>query len=218
MQWMGVEPVRKKRYTDIMVENKELWRQAWAKVMGKNAVIATADYLTPMVTHLEYRSVGVQYSVLSVLVSVIKTDAVLIGEMGERLREANDIPDKDLTPRQLAHLKLARALAADFSQVGPVKAAIIPPASDMVARTAGVYEFDTATIKIHTEELGTGEHAVGVMVHELAHHVAYQRTKSKEKAGDLTKDHADAMEFVAGLIFRRLAQGKYDEVLKDVTW
>jgi predicted SprT family Zn-dependent metalloprotease len=88
----------------------------------------------------------------------------------------------------------------------------------MVARTSGVYEFDTATIKIHTEELATAQHTVGVVVHELAHHVAYQVTKSKEKAGDLTRDHADAMEVVAGLIFRRLAQGKYDELLNDVTW
>jgi hypothetical protein len=218
MQWMGVEPVRKKPYSDIMAENQNLWRQAWDKVMGKNAVIATADYLTPMVTHLEYRSVGVQWFVRGVLESIIKTDAVLIGEMGERLREANDIPDKDLTPGQLAHLKLARALAADFSQVGPIKAAIIPPASDMVARTAGVYEFDTATIKIHTEELGTGEHTVGVMVHELGHHISYQRTRSKEQAGDLTKAHADAMEFVVGRISHNLAEGRYDDILKDVTW
>ena len=218
MEFMGVEPVSKKRYSDIMVENRELWRQAWAKVKGKDAVILTADYLTPMVTHLEYRSVGVQWLVRNALENVIKTDAVLIGEMGERLREANDIPDKDLTPGQMAHLKLARALAMDFSQVGLIKASIIPPASDMVARTAGVYEFDTATIKIHTAELDTGEHTVGVMVHELAHHVAYQRTRSKEQAGDLTKAHADAMEFVAGRISHNLAEGRYDDILKDVIW
>lgn len=218
MEFMGTEPTSGKKYSEIMVDNTHLWQQAWERAVGKATVIRISDRLDSMVIHLGYESVSVEWSVRDQFSDVIKTDRELIREMTERLSEADVIPDRQLTPRQLAHLELARAIAEDFGQVGTVKAAIIPPASDMVARTAGFYEFDTANIRIHAEMLELAGETVGVMVHELGHHIAYMRTHSKELAGDLTTGHTDAMEYSSGRIFQKLAQGNYDEPLKNSTW
>lgn len=218
MEMMGTEPTSKRKYREIMQDNASLWQQAWDRAVGQGTVVRTSDRLDSMVTHLGYQSVSVEWSVRDELSDVIKTDIKLVKEMSERLSEADVIPDRQLTPKQLAHLELARAIAQDFGPVGTITAAIIPPASDMVARTAGLYEFDTGNIKINSEMLQFASETVGVMVHELGHHIAYKRLMSKELAGDLTTGHADAMEYVSGRIFQKLAEGKYDEPLKKSTW
>jgi hypothetical protein len=199
----------------LVQKNPGLWERAWEKTVGKGAVIRTNDRLDSMVKHLGYESVPVEFLIRDQLSEVIKTDKQLVREMAERLSRADTISDSELTFRQLAHLNLARAIAVGIGQLGSIKAAIIPPASLMVGRTAGLYEFDTANIKISAEILQYAGETVGVMVHEGAHHVAY---RSKEEAGDLTPGHADAMEFVAGHIFSRLEQGKLDEYLKECVW
>jgi len=138
--------------------------------------------------------------------------------MSDRLDQAQRVPDDQLTSKQLNHLVLARHIAEGFKDIGPVNAGMIPPASDMVSRTAGLYEFDTGMIKISVDMLENARMTVGVMVHELGHHVAYKRTGSKEKAGDLQPAHADAMEEVAGRIVRGVAEGDYDVELKYAVW
>jgi len=217
MRYMGKNPTKNRFYADIMEDNTRLWQQAWDRVVGKDAVLRQDDRLDSMVTHLGYRAVSVQWGVREALGMVIKTDKELVGEMTARLSGAEVIPDRQLIPQQLANLELARAIAKDFA-VGLVSAAIIPPASDMIGRTAGIYEFGTAIIKIHAEMLHKAGDTVGVMVHELGHHTAYMRTNSKEAAGDLTPEHAKSMEYVSGRIFFKLSQGKYDEYLKRVVW
>lgn len=218
MEMMGTEPTSKRRYREIMLVNAPFWQQAWERAVGEATVVRTSDRLDSMVIHLGYQPVSVEWSVKDQFSNVIKTDKELIREMSERLSEADVIPDRELTSNQLAHLELARAIAEDFGQVGTIKAAIIPPASDMVARTAGFYEFDTGNIKISSEMLQSASETVGVMVHELGHHMAYKRLGSKELAGDLTTGHTDAMEYSSGRIFQKLAQGNYDEPLKKSTW
>ena len=218
MGMMGREPTSGERYSGLMIDNAPFWQQAWERAVGEAKVVRTNDRLDSMVIHLGYQSVSVEWSVKDQFSNVIKTDKELIREMSERLSEADVIPDRELTSNQLAHLELARAIAEDFGQVGTIKAAIIPPASDMVARTAGFYEFDTGNIKISSEMLQSASETVGVMVHELGHHMAYKRLGSKELAGDLTTGHTDAMEYSSGRIFQKLAQGNYDEPLKKSTW
>jgi hypothetical protein len=170
-----------------------------------------------MVTHLGYRSITLPNQARAQFNS-IKTDERLVREMAERLAMATTVPDNRLTPTQLAHLELARAIAGDCWHTGMVSAAMIPPASDMVSRTAGLYDFGTGAIKIHVDMLNSAQDTVGVMDHELGHHVAFLRTQNQEQASDLTKAHSEAMEFVAGRIFKKLGQGEYDEYLKKVTW
>lgn len=202
----------------LVQKNPGLWERAWEKTVGKGAVIRTNYRLDSMVKHLGYESVPVEFLIRDQLSEVIKTDKQLVREMAERLSRADTISDSELTFRQRAHLNLARAIAVGIGQLGSIKAAIIPPASLMVGRTAGLYEFDTANIKISAEILQYAGETVGVMVHEGAHHVAYVRTRSKEEAGDLTPGHADAMEFVAGAIFTKLGDGNLDEQLKNCVW
>jgi hypothetical protein len=217
MNFMGRDPIKKRRYEEIMQDNAKLWQEAWNRTVGKDTVLRQDGGLDSMVTHLGYRSVSAQWGVREALGNVIKTDKELVREMTERLSDAETIPDKQLIPQQLANLELARAIAKDFS-AGLVSAAIIPPASDMIGRTAGIYEFDTHAIKVHAEMLHKAGDTIGVMVHELGHHMAYMRTHSKEAAGDLTPEHAKSMEYVSGRIFFKLSQGVYDEYLKRVAW
>lgn len=222
IEFLGREPISNKLYETIMMDNANAWQAAWERVVGRDMVLRTDPRLDSMVIHLGYGSVSVYYSVRRALGYVIKSDKELIDEMAERLSEAEAIPDRDLTPRQLAHLNLARAIAEDFTTKGQVLAAIIPPASDMVSRTAGLYEFGTGIIKIHGTMLHSADDTVGVMVHEIGHHVAYTRAADRpdamEKAADLTPEHSAAMEYVAGKIFRKVSEGNYDEQLKDATW
>jgi len=88
----------------------------------------------------------------------------------------------------------------------------------MVERTAGLYEYGTAMIKIAVDMLEGAQKTVAVMVHELGHHVAFKQTGSIEQSGDLTPGHARAMEEVAGRIFQSLHGGAYDDELQNVTW
>ena len=48
------------------------------------------------------------------------------------------------------------------------------------------------------------------MVHEIAHHTS--------GAEDLEQAHADAMTNVASRVVKETAGGKFDELLKEVTW
>jgi hypothetical protein len=218
MSFMGRDPTKNKFYTEVMEDNARLWQEAWNRIVGKDTVLRQDERLDSMVAHLGYRAVSVQWGVKETLGMVIKTDKELVKDMAARLSEAEIIPDRQLIPQQLTHLNLARAIAADFPSTGLVSAAIIPPASDMVGRTAGIYEFETAAIKVHAEMLHKAGDTVGVMVHELGHHIAYMRTSNREAAGDLTPEHGRAMEYVSGQIFHELSQGKYDEYLKNAIW
>jgi len=216
--WIGRDPVSGDQYLTMMYTNRHYWQQAWDATVGKRKVLQTDRTLDSMVTHLGYESQPMQSGVREGLKNAIKTDADVVQEMSERLDEAERIPDHKLPTRHLASLKLARAIAADFRNMGPVHAGMIPPASDMVMRTAGLYEFGTGMIKISADILDSAQKTVAVMVHELAHHVAFKQTLSIEQASDLTPAHALAMEEVAGRVFHALHNGAYDEELELVSW
>ena len=215
--YMGQDPVSKKSYSVLMVENQKQWQAAWDEVVGKHTVLRTDFRYDGMVQHLSYRSHGATYGVREGLKLVIKTDEMLVHEMSKLLEKAERIPDNKLTPIQVANLNLARVIAEGFRGVGDVNAAIIPPASDAVDRTAGLYEFGTALIKISGDILESAQRTVGVMIHELGHHVAYKNAgytpDVMHLASDLTEGHANAMEEVAGRVFRSLAKGQYDDHL-----
>jgi len=216
--YLGMNPMTKKSYSTMLVDNAELWQKAWEQVMGKNKVLRTDPKYDGMVTHLAYESQSVQLGVRSGLQLVIKTDVQVVREMSDRLDQAERIPDANLTEVQHRHLTLARAIADDYGGIMAVNAAIIPPASDMVDRTAGLYEFGTGMIKISADMLERAERTVSVMIHELGHHVAYRNTRSKELASDLTRGHALAMEEVTGDTVRKLMKGAYDDALENVRW
>lgn len=217
--WLGTDPITGKRRADILRGNRLAWLEAWARAFGgRNIVLETDKNLRNMVDHLGYQTIAMQWGVKALLGEVLRTDSDLVREMGEKLSKTEVISDNLLTPRELRHLALARAIAKSFDKTGPVYAANIPSASDMVARTAGTYEFGTAIIKIDRKELQYASNTVGVMDHELGHHIAYMRTSSMEQAEDLTRTHADAVEYVTGMIVKDLSQGKYDEWLRDVIW
>jgi hypothetical protein len=165
-----------------------------------------------MVAHLGYKPVGVQWEVREGLSGAITTDKDLIKASQERLSQVEIIPDTRLTKRQLAHLKLARAIANEvfkYNRVAGVYAAIIPPASDRV-RTAGMYAKETETVYISADQLQSGRNTVDTLVHELAHH--------QSKAEDLTEAHSAAMTSVAASVVQVTAKGKFDEILKEVNW
>jgi len=218
-KYMDKDPVSGKPYSVLMEENHKQWQAAWDAAVGKHVVLRTDYRYDGMVQHLGYHSHGVTFGVRDAMQMVIKTDQVLVREMADRLEQAERIPDTKLTPIQLANLKLARGIAKGFRGVGDINAAIIPPASDAVERTAGLYEFGTGMIKIGGDMLERARPVVGVMVHELGHHVAYMNAGSQPDvmhlAADLTTGHASAMEQVAGMIAQRLAQGMYDAYLSD---
>lgn len=221
---MIFDPTWVSEYKRRIETNKATWQQAWNEVVGKNKVVHTDSRYDSMVQHLGYVSQSIVPRARTGVGLVIKTDQELIQEMSERLDKAQRVADSSLTETQFTHLKLARLMAEEYHRIGKVYAAIIPPASDFSGRTAGLYEFDTANIKISPEMLDRVRTTVEVMVHELGHHQAYTGAiyrgddDPKSTAGDLTRGHANAMEKVAGDVFLELHHGKYDKVLTDVNW
>jgi len=130
-----------------------------------------------MVTHLGYTPHSVSWNVRDTLSKAITTDKDIIDISAERLREAEVIPDSQLSLNQLANLELGRAIVDEVTplliggKVRAVHAAIIPPASDRV-RTAGMYSRATEEIFIDLSQLERARQTVDTVIHELAHHTS----------------------------------------------
>jgi hypothetical protein len=209
---MGREPVTGKNYADFIVGNASVWKEAWRRVNSENAVIRTDDRWDGTVRHLGYTPVDVQWHVRDTLAGAIMTDRDLVKESQERLREVEVIPADKLSLRQRTNLKLARAITGEICRVrrvSEVHAAIIPPASDRV-RTAGMYSRTTGEIYIASDQLESARSTIDTVVHEIAHHTS--------GAEDLEQAHADAMTNVASRVVKDTAVGKFDDLLKEVTW
>ncbi|MDD5501230.1 MAG: hypothetical protein PHH57_06065 [Candidatus Omnitrophica bacterium] len=214
---MGREPSTGRDYADFVRENAPVWREAWRKVIGENAVIRTSERLDSMVRHLGYESVSLQHSVRDTLGRAITTDRDLVRESQARLREVEVIPDDKLEFRHRAHIKLARAITAKVYPYSPpsgVYVAVIPPASDL-KRTAGMYSTGTGEVYISLEMMGRCKTMIDTLVHELAHH---RQFRSYGEADDLTPLHMEAMQWVAAEVIEAIASGALDESLKEVVW
>ena len=182
--------------------------------LDENSVIRTDSRWDNMVKHLGYQSVNVP-PVTSDTVWSIPTDKDLIRASQERLRKAAVIPDEKLERCHLAHLKLARAIAARvFNTPPPVYVAVIPPASDRV-RTAGMYSTTTTEVYIALEMMGRGKTMIDTLVHELGHHQQYRSTG---EADDLTPVHAESMTRMAAEVIELVTSGAFDDLLREVTW
>lgn len=216
---MGMEPVSGKYYYDMIAANAPSWQAAWRNVAGADVVIRTSARWDGMVKHIGYTSVSVQWAVKEALATVITNDKELVDRSQESLRGAKVVPDVQLTPRALAHLKLARAITDTFIPINTpaVHAAVIPRASDR-ARTSGLYEMTTGEIMLHLETLESARDTIDAIVHELGHHIAFVRTDDPIKAEDLQPAHSDAMTYVAAGIFRLTAEKHFDKYLKEVVW
>jgi hypothetical protein len=212
--YLGVNPVTDKSYLETMKENGDAWRKAWSKIHGDSAVIRTNDSYDAIVRHLGYESKGFQYGVRSALGDVIKTDKQLIDESQDRLRDVQVIQEETLSPRQLAHLKLAQKIAIDVDKshtLGGVHAGMIPPASDRV-RTAGLYGRNTREIFIAVEQLNHGRATIDTTIHELAHHTS--------GSDDGEERHNHEMTRIAGEVVSYTANRRYDPYIEapDFNW
>lgn len=186
-------------------------------VVARNAVIRTNEKFDSAVEHLGYEPVSLSQEELETLEKSIPTDVELINDSQKRLRETEVIPDEKLSPRQKAHLELARVIAKDTNIVAKpaqVYAAIIPPASDR-ARTGGMYGTSSQAVYVNIEQLYRARDTIDILVHELGHHVQWLRTGTAE---DLVESHAEAMTLIASLIVERIAEGAYQEWLKLAEW
>ncbi|KKL18012.1 hypothetical protein LCGC14_2479780, partial [marine sediment metagenome] len=204
---MGENPVTGKTYTDIIVKNASVWRQAWVNSFQDNAVIRTDERWDATVKHLGYYSVSLSFDVSTAIHRVIKSDADLIQDSQERLREVQVIQDKDLSPRQRVHLELAREIASQTAgdqTIRGIHAAIIPPASDRV-RTAGMYGRTTQEVFISTEQLDKARDTVDTTVHEVAHHTSGAEDGEEAHNRELTR--------VAGLVVLLTAQRAFDQII-----
>lgn len=217
MDGMGREPTTNKHYVDLINEHASAWQAAWRKVTGPDTVIRTTSRWDGMVKHLGYTSVGLQYGVRDALSGAIMTDHALIQKSQERLSEAEIVPDYRLTPKALAHLKLARKIASHFSVDIRVHAAIIPPASERV-RTAGLYDYTTETILLHLETLESAMKTLDAIIHELGHHRAYKWAGDIKMAEDLTPLHSEKMTEVAAYVVASTAAREFDQEFKGVEW
>jgi len=208
---MGKEPVSGASYSDLMITNAAAWQKAWRAQCGENAVIRTDSRWDNTVRHLGYEPVGLNWSVTHALGRVIKADTLLITESQERLRQAQVIPDEKLTPKQLAHLRLARKIAERFRYppIAGVRAAIIPPASDRM-RTAGLYGNVTQDVFIALDQLERARWTVDTVIHEIAHHTS--------QAEDGQEAHNSQMTYVAARVVEMAAARLLDEELKAVEW
>ena len=213
---MGSEPVTNRLYSDLVRDHASAWQAAWRRVAGAHVVIRTTSRWDGMVKHLGYSSVKLQWGVQDVLSQVIDTDTLLVRESQERLQDARVVPDQNLTPKALAHLKLARKIASKFG-VERVYAAVIPPASER-ARTAGLYDYTREEIQIHLEQLESAVKTLDVIVHELGHHRAYKWSEDITKAEDLMPLHSQKMTEVAAHVVSATAAREFDEEFKGAQW
>ena len=212
--YLGQNPVTHKDYTVTMRENAAKWQEAWNEVHGDSSVIRTNDTYDAIVKHLGYEPKGMSYSIRETLGAIIKTDKQLIDESQERLRDVTVIPESTLSPKQLAHLKLAQKIASDIDRnhsLGGVHAGVIPPASDRV-RTAGLYGRNTREIFIAVEQLNRGQATIDTTIHELAHHTS--------GAEDGEERHNAEMTAIAGTVVRYTADRRYDSFIevKEFRW
>ena len=215
-QWsMGREPKTDKPYAEFVKENASVWKEAWRLTFGMDAIIRTNERWDNMVKHLGYTPHSVAWMARDTLSQAITTDKDIIEASAERLREAEVIPENRLSPKQVAHLRLAREIVRQITpdmtgvDVRAVHAAIIPPASDRV-RTAGMYSRATEEIYIDLGQLERGSSTVDTVIHELGHHTS--------GAEDLEERHSAHMTRIAGYVVQFTHAGKFDELMKEVTW
>lgn len=209
---MGADGVTGKNYTEYVQEAAAAWKKAWTQNFGADAVIRTTERWDNMVKHLGYTSHAISMDVRDTLSLAITTDKEIVDASVERLRDAETIPDDRLPPQQLAHLRLARAIALRAHRGKPVRgtyAALIPPASDRV-RTAGMYGSNTQEIFIDLSQLDRGHNTVDTVIHELAHHTS--------GAEDLTEQHSSHMSRLASYVVDLTHAGEFDELMKNVFW
>jgi hypothetical protein len=208
---LGGVPGTEKLYSDFVKEHAAIWKAAWIKNFGENAVIRTSDRWDSTVKHLGYESHSVNWLVQDTLAQAVLTDKELVKASQERLREVETIPDERLSRKQRAHLSLARAIADEVTvtKVSGVHAAIIPPASDRV-RTAGMYSRTTMEIYIAADQLERGSTTVDTVIHEIAHHTS--------GAEDLEEAHSEAMTRVAAKVVEMTHGGKFDRLMREVIW
>jgi len=212
---MGYNPVTNNPYAEQLKESAVGWLKAWRLNFGEAAVLRTSDRWDNMVTHLGYTPHSVSWNVRDALSKAITTDKDIIDVSAERLREAEVIPDNQLSAKQLAHLELARGIVRQVIpemtgvDVRAVHAAIIPPASDRV-RTAGMYSRATEEIFIDLSQLERGRQTVDTVIHELAHHTS--------GAEDLEERHSAHMTRIASFVVELTHHGKFDEMMKGITW
>ncbi len=210
LNWLGEEPVLRKRYSEILIDNREIWQSAWEKVHGADAVIRTNERWDGTVKHLGYKSVDIGYYSRDALDDIIKTDKALVNESQDKLREVQIVPDEQLSPKALSSLKLARALVDavthHWNSVNGVYAALIPPASDRV-RTAGLYSRVTMEIYIATDQLESGQQTVDTTIHEVAHHTS--------QAEDSEKEHYLEISRLSGIIVSKVSTGDFNKLIAD---
>lgn len=170
-------------------------------------VVRTDPRLDRMVEHLGYTSVPVG----AIDARATKTDVDLVRESQERLRDVEIVPDDQLSARALAHLKLARAIAARVVFLPPamVHAAIIPMASER-RHTAGLYSKATQHVYISTSQLERARTTMDTLIHEVAHH--------NSGAEDLTEQHSEEMSRVAARVAERVAAQEFDAQLREAVW
>ena len=184
--------------------------------LEEGSVIRTSEKHDKAVEHLGYHSVSLSDDEIASLETKVPTDIEVINESQNRLRETKVTQDEQLSPLQLAHLNLARAIARGVGCVPPsgIHAAVIPPASDRV-KTAGLYGTKTGALYLSVDMLSKGRDAFDTLVHELGHH--RQFTGSGE-AEDLTPSHVEAMKNIADRLTQGLDSGEYDKLLKTVQY
>ncbi len=205
---IGADPATGRPYREHLKENAESWKAAWKAVFGEQSVIRTNHNYDGIVKHLGYESVSLMWSATTALSDIVLTDKIIIDQSQERLSEVQVIPDRQLNERQIAHLKLARAIAEDVAAdtgLAGVRAALIPPASDRV-RTAGMYGRTTRQIFIHIEQLRLGRNAVDTVIHELAHHIS--------GAEDAEEVHNREMTRIAGEVVRLTSGRRFDPYIE----
>lgn len=203
------------------VESDELLEECgieelYPRVVDEGSVIRTSEKHDKSIEHLGYHSVSLSDDEIAELERKPPTDIEVINESQKRLRETKVLPDEQLSPQQLVHLNLARAIAGGVGCEPPagIHAAVIPPASDRV-RTAGLYGTKTGALYLSIDMLSKGRDAFDTLVHELAHHRQFTSTGEAE---DLIHGHAVAMKNIADKLTRGLALGEYDELLLNVQY
>jgi len=203
------------KYRDMMKENQDIWRRAFSRVFGPNAVVdKTTGRLRARLEYHGYTTVYTPWVMESVMGEILTSDtekALELIEMqqGERI----PVPDERLTKQQLLHLDLLRWINAriGYPRAEGIRAAELPLDPATMHKTKGQTEPDMRLIWIDLSALDKFTEALSVYVHEMGH----VRTPGAEHH---EPRYINATTDVAAEITRLVTTSPLPPVWGDVVW
>ena len=184
-------------------------QDAWKKLYG-SAVVYTNGVIRDLARGYGYKVVGEEFSfqLRDLLTGCeIRTDNDVVEARVEELSAPKIVPVSNLSEVQQTNLKLVRFLAAEYPSTRVVTITPATIAQDPRINTKADGLYDEGQVYLTPEVLEDEERALGVLYHELGHHVG------GDQAYDGSMAHTKAVQKVAAALSILMRQ-RYVDIMK----